>query len=61
MAVTVFTNTKLLPSAEAAFKVLQTVFPLPVVLLTSFIGGVLVAARSPDRSLAASASAVAMA
>ena len=61
LAVTVFTNTKLLPSAEAAFKVLQTVFPLPVVILASFIGGVLVAARSPDRSLAASASAVAMA
>ena len=61
LAVTVFTNTKLLPSAEAAFKVLQTVFPLPLVLLASFIGGVLVAARSPDRSLAASASAVAMA
>ena len=60
-AVTLFTNTKLLPSAEPAWNVLQTVLPLPLVLLASFGGGVLVAARSPNRSLAASASAVAMA
>ena len=61
MAVTVFTNTKLLLSTEAAFKVLQTVFPLPLVLLASFISGVLVAAQSPDQSLAVSALAIAMA
>ena len=37
-AVTVFTDTKLVPSADAAFKVLETVFPLPLVLLASFFG-----------------------
>ena len=45
-AVTVFTDTKLVPSADAALKVLETVFPLPLVLLASFFGGVVVAARS---------------
>ena len=50
-AISVLTNTKLPLSAKAAFKVLQTVFPLPLELLVSFVGGVLVTAPSPTRSL----------
>ena len=41
-----FTDTQLVPIADAAFKVLETVFPLPSVLLVSFFGGVVVAAQS---------------
>ena len=47
-AVTVLTDTKLVPSADAAFKVLEAVFPLRLVLLASFFGGVVVAARSQN-------------